>query len=573
MNMQKYSAWNPGLESDIPSDYQKLETIYRPENVSSLVSDVAEISTLTGLSHEKLVEFKPERLVVHELLIRVTENIVVDEGEDERGLGRDFRVIVNTIFKEFIQPNMSEILQAHANLSVRVRTLVQRKLEETLFKPHEPQIQKTGVASFLKQILGREQTGGKTSSSTKYAYADSIQEREHQAILSYKEKRRTAEDELEREVYKSLYRVLNLISGTRGYIGPDHSLLARLISTHVLNRYGSRVIGLQIEPWIDKAIEIKHYTRAVNAQTPILISLKGASAAGKSSLRAMLKQKLEGLGIAAHGYATISPDIWRHFLLDYNSLGEAYKYAGRLTGKEVIIIDGKLDHYIREKSSREGAIPHLLVDRFRFDSFSSEKIWTVLHGTYVQYVDTMYMYFIVTPPEATVERGWERGLTTGRYKSVEDFLDHSVEAYTGMPKIFFKWLAYEKPLFKYEFLDNSVPKGTYPATIAYGTQKEINIVDIRGFINIERYQKINIKAQSPEQVYPESMVLSIENNIEFLRQIMEKIPTVNFVDQNPNAIYLSVRKGHFSIDNEGVFADKCKDKQYLKIIQAIGWKF
>ncbi len=87
----------------------------------------------------------------------------------------------------------------------------------------------------------------------------------------------------------------------------------------------------------------------------------------------------------------------------------------------------------------------MLVDRFRFDSFSTERISKVLHGTYVRHVDTMYMYFVVTPPHATVERGWERGLQTGRYKAVEDFLDHSVEAYVGMPKILFKWLANDRP--------------------------------------------------------------------------------------------------------------------------------
>ena len=287
----------------------------------------------------------------------------------------------------------------------------------------------------------------------------------------------------------------------------------------------------------------------------------------------MLRKILGGQGIKSGDYATISPDIWRHFLLDYDSLGEAYKYAGRLTGKEVIIIDGKLDRYIRDKSNRDQSIPHLLVDRFRFDSFSSERIWKILHGTYVQYVDTMYMYFIVTPPEMTVERGWERGLKTGRYKSVEDFLDHSVEAYDGMPKLFFKWLAYDKPLFKYEFLCNDVPKGTYPTTIAFGTQQEINIISASGFINIERYQKINIKAQSPQQVYPEKENLSVENNIEFLRQIIQEIPRVNFIDQETNTHYLQVRNGAFGILDEGILNQKLKEDETAQIFHGLGCMF
>ncbi len=563
MNEHSYSAWNPGLESDIPAAYQTLETIYQQVNVSTSIEDVSELSKLTGLSHEELVLFKAERLMVHELLIRVSADIVVDEGDDERGLGRDFRIIANTILHDYIQPHMPEIEQAYHDLQHRVRQLVQQQLDEVLFKPYQKVAEKKTPLWFF----WRKKQTPKNSSEI----SETIQEREHRAILAYKERGLTAKDELEVAVYKSLYRVLNQISGTRGYIGPDQSLLAGLVCDHVMNRYGSRMIGLQISPWINAAIEKNNYTRAVNAKTPILISLKGASASGKSSLRAMLRQTLQGLGIESHGYATISPDIWRHFLLDYDSLGEAYKYAGRLTSKEVIIIDGKLDRYIREKSNQAGAIPHLLVDRFRFDSFSSEKIWNILHGTYVQYVDTMYMYFIVTRPEATVERGWERGLTTGRYKSVEDFLDHSVEAYTGMPKIFFKWLAYEKPLFKYEFLNNDVPRGTYPTTIAYGTQQEINILNLSGFIDIERYQKIDIKAQSPEQVYPASELLSVDNNLSFLTQIVDRIPHINFVDPASNTSYLKLCDNSFSVLDELIFSEKLKDKEFVQILHGIGW--
>ncbi|MCP4010280.1 MAG: hypothetical protein GY726_12310, partial [Proteobacteria bacterium] len=555
MNDELCSAWAPGLDSDIPPAYQKLETICCPENVTSTISDVKEISTLTGLSHEELVSFRPERLVVHELLIRITANIVVNEGKDERDLGRDFRVIANTILSEYIQPHMEEIRRVHADLHNRVYQLVQNQLGEALFETRKPVMEKRSLFWFLRRKEPQDNPGK----------AETIQEREHRAIHACKEKGLVATDELEIAVFKSLYRVLGLISGTRGYIGSDRSFLTDLVSAHVCNQYGSRMIGLQISPWIEAAIEQKKYTRAVCADAPILISLKGASAAGKSSLRPMLRQTLKAQGINSGDYATISPDIWRRFLLDYDSLGAAYKYAGRLTGKEVIIIDGKLDRYIREKSNRDRAIPHLLVDRFRFDSFSSEKIWKVLHGTYVQYVDTMYMYFIVTPPEAIVERGWERGLKTGRYKSVEDFLDHAVEAYAGMPKIFFKWLAYDQPLFKYEFLNNDVPRGTFPTTIAFGTQQEINIISVSEFIDIERYRKINIEAKSPGQIYPEKIVLSVDNNMEFLGQIVKKIPNVNFIDRATNTAYLQARNGVFRVMNERIFAEKLEDKETNQI--------
>jgi hypothetical protein len=42
--------------------------------------------------------------------------------------------------------------------------------------------------------------------------------------------------------------------------------------------------------------------------------------------------------------------------------------------------------------------------------------------------DLVYMFFMITPPEMTVERAWLRGLKVGRYKAVEDLLAHNVEA-------------------------------------------------------------------------------------------------------------------------------------------------
>jgi len=147
-----------------------------------------------------------------------------------------------------------------------------------------------------------------------------------------------------------------------------------------------------------------------------------------------------------------------------------------------------------------------------------------------------------------------------------------VEAHTGMPKIFFKWLAFEKPFFRYEFLDNSVPKGTYPTTIAFGEQQEMNIVDISAFINIERYQKINIKAKTPQQVYPDNSILLALNNIGFLKQCIKKIPTVNFVDQATSTVYACTRNGIPEILDASIFDEKLIDEEFAQVFSAIGFK-
>ncbi|HEY5790498.1 MAG TPA: zeta toxin family protein, partial [Gammaproteobacteria bacterium] len=335
------------------------------------------------------------------------------------------------------------------------------------------------------------------------------------------------------------------------------------------NTYGSQVLGEQLDPLVAEAIEHAGYTRVRSDAAPVLISLKGASAAGKSSLRPMLKEVMRAQGIAADGYATISPDVWRRALLDYEGLGAACKYAGPLTSREVMVIDGKLDRYIRRRADRDGRVPHFLVDRFRFDSFSSEQVERVLHNTYAKYVDTMYMYFVVTAPEETVERGWRRGLERGRYKAVEDFLGHSVEAYVGMPRLLFKWLDYARPRFRYFFLDNMVPKGTFPRTIAHGTQAEMTVLDPVGLVDIERFQKINLKARSPDAVYPATADLAPERNCAFLRQCLRRIATVHFVERNSGATYLRARGGEFERVDMPAFARVLRDPECAAILREL----
>ena len=53
----------------------------------------------------------------------------------------------------------------------------------------------------------------------------------------------------------------------------------------------------------------------------------------------------------------------------------------------------------------------------------------------------------------------------------------------------------------YEFLDNSVPEGTRPRTVAYGWNQEMTILDVKAMLDIDRFRKININAHAPEEVY------------------------------------------------------------------------
>ena len=82
---------------------------------------------------------------------------------------------------------------------------------------------------------------------------------------------------------------------------------------------------------------------------------------------------------------------------------------------------------------------HLLIDRFRFDSFAPDSD-EAGSNLLTRFGRIIYLFFMITPPASLVERAWNRGLDVGRYKAVDDTLAHGVEAYSGMPELFFTWV-------------------------------------------------------------------------------------------------------------------------------------
>ena len=531
------SAWQPGITAGIPHAFRALETIFREECALSTMDDINELAQWTGLPHEELTAFRPERLALHELLVRVTADIAVPEGEEEEVFGHNFRRITWKIRDDYLVPDMETIRRKHAALEQEAHALTRQILAGTLFPPIVLPPKKPG---FLAGLFRRKPLPPVSPPKSPH-------EIEFDAVTSFKTVGLAATDPLKRATYKSLYRVLGAMLAKRGRLGGDKDLLAKLVTRHVCSTYGSQCIGQIVSGHVQAAMQQEVFAHPPKQDKPILISLKGASASGKSSLRPMVKQLMSEQGMAPNGYVTISPDVWRRVLLDYESLGVARKYAGHLTSRELKVIDGKLDRYIRDKADREHGIPHMLVDRFRFDSFASEKVGRVLHNTYAKYIDTMYMYFIVTPPEETVERGWQRGLERGRYKAVEDFLGHCVEAYSGMPKLLFKWLNSPRPVFRYTFLDNLVPKGTFPKTIAVGDRHAMTIFDPVAFINIERYRRVDTNATTRETVYPPASPLDVHDNAGFLKECLRRIPHITFVDSAANTPYLRSDHGKYEI--------------------------
>jgi hypothetical protein len=240
-----------------------------------------------------------------------------------------------------------------------------------------------------------------------------------------------------------------------------------------------------------------------------------------------------------------------------------------LTGHEHEIIDKKLDRYMADKAAR-GAISHLLIDRFRFDSFTVAAGRDVDSPLLTRFGDLIFMFFMITPPDATVERAWYRGIKTGRYKAVDDLLYHNIEAYTGIPQLFFSWASVNQKRVHYEFLDNSVAEGERPRTVAFGWNGEMTILDIKYLLDIERYKKINIDATCPEDVYDRDQ-MAPEQNVAFLKQCAELIPVINFADYRTGQIYGRLEEGAWTWRDEGYLAEGSVDPDARVGLEAIGW--
>jgi hypothetical protein len=362
-----------------------------------------------------------------------------------------------------------------------------------------------------------------------------------QQIADYERQAAATDDPLKRAAYRALVRVMSALFTTNGRAWGTPELICSVATDLACNDYGSDVVGRTIEPLLHEGIEAEKYTRLPRQDKPIIINTKGPSASGKSSLRPLHRKLAGALGVKWADFALISPDIFRKQLLDYGSLGSAYKYAGAFTSEELQIVDQKLDRYMARKHA-QGDMAHLLIDRFRFDSFApdSDEAGSNLLTRFGDYV---YLFFVITPPEQLVERAWMRGLEFGRYKAVDDTLAHCVEAYVGVPNVFFTWVHRTDKQMRIEFLDNSVPYGALPKTVAFGDNFTLNVLDVDKLLDIERFGRVDVDATAPDKLYANEALLAPEHNLGFLRRCIRVFKEINFADQRSGRIYLRIRNG------------------------------
>ena len=554
-----FGPWNPGIQSSIPRDLRHLCTIFRPENVFTDVARAEELRDLTGLDLSEVVAFRPERLVLHELLIRITADFSVSDGSKIEDLGINFRQIARAILAQYIEPQQNAITAHYDALRRRLADFIESELAALIPSPtaSDTSLPRSPKHRF-RALFARDRGNA--------VVADVGADAESRVISAW-EAQGQGGDGLQQAAFRALARVASALLVRHGRVWGGRDMIATLAADIACNTYGSDEIGRMIEPLLRNAAAAERYVLLPRQERPVVINTKGPSASGKSTLRPLQKKLASDIGVDWQDIALISPDIWRKQLLDYGSLGSAFKYAGAFTGEEVQIVDHKLDRYMARKH-RLGHMPHLLIDRFRFDSFAADSN-EAGSNLLTRFGQTVYLFFVITPPESLVERAWKRGLEFGRYKAVDDTLAHSVEAYTGIPDVFFTWARRSDKRLQFEFLDNSVRFGDRPRTVAFGDNSTFNVLDVSGLLNIQRYGRINVGATNPQAVYPSPEVLAPEKNAAFLESCIGRFRSVNFADQGTGRIYLHIEEGRVEwMDGEPLRA-ACIEADVMESIKIV----
>jgi hypothetical protein len=223
-----------------------------------------------------------------------------------------------------------------------------------------------------------------------------------------------------------------------------------------------------------------------------------------------------------------------------------------------------LDSYVAAKARRQN-LPHLLLDRFRFDSFKVGDDGDYQSKLLSRFGATVFLFFIITPPAQTVERAWQRGLTTARYKAVNDLLYHNIEAFNGIPELFFSWMGIGDKTVYFEFLDNDVPLGERARTIAYGHHGHMTILDPSALGNIDRFRQVNTKASKAEEVLDATW----QPTHDFLRQCFSSFAGIDFADYEDATIYGRVESGVWRMKNAAYYPQR---RDHQDCLSALGWE-
>jgi hypothetical protein len=89
------------------------------------------------------------------------------------------------------------------------------------------------------------------------------------------------------------------------------------------------------------------------------------------------------------------------------------------------------------------------------------------------------------------------------------------------------------------------------------------------FINIERYQKINIYARRLDQVYPNAERMAVSNNMAFFNQCLRRFPSVSFSNSPEQTAYLHIHQKTYTVEDQAALDQQRQDAQLDQLFELI----
>ena len=260
----EFGPWNPGISSQLPSRLLGLSTIFRPEHVFTSIDHGRECRDFTGLALGELVIFRPERLVIHELLIRITADFTVSDGSRVEDLGINFRHMTDTIFIGYIAPRMDDIVGEYDGIKRALDAFITAELKLILDTP-AARAPSTGaeqttlgrVLALVSRVLGLKNARPPTENEW---------EKEDRVLRLWAEKAQAVEDPLQKAAYRALFKVISAVRIKYGRVWADLALLTSLATDLACNEYGSEEIGRLIEPYMQHGADNGEGFRLLPAQ-------------------------------------------------------------------------------------------------------------------------------------------------------------------------------------------------------------------------------------------------------------------------------------------------------------------
>lgn len=240
--------WNPGIGSTLTRELPALSTAFRKENVFNGLTQAMELRDLTGLPLEELAIFRPERLALHEAIVRVTADFEVPgpESADVRSLGINFRQMVQTFLSYAIEPIRAELAQEYGSFRRALATLINEELSAS-FADAGPSVS-LGHQGNPSRGLWRWFRGNSVRPGPPVRERD--WDRDEHVLRDWSARADDSGKPLHAAALRSLVTVAAAIRSRHGRILHRHPILASLATDLACNLHGGEVVGRLVAPRI-----------------------------------------------------------------------------------------------------------------------------------------------------------------------------------------------------------------------------------------------------------------------------------------------------------------------------------